>query len=112
MAGARHEIGPPGLRRSASFPLENVIVFDDIDIARAGAHGEDDGGVMIIGTGSAAMALVNGKRHPVRRLGLFCRRHHVRRDSRARIAAPLASRLRRARAENAADRGGHGPIRQ
>ncbi len=45
-----------------TFPLESVIVYDDIDIARAGAHGEGDGGVMIIGTGSAAMALVNGKR--------------------------------------------------
>ena len=61
MAGARMKSARLAFQQR-DFPLENVIVFDDIDIARAGAHGENDGGVMIIGTGSAAMALVNGKR--------------------------------------------------
>ena len=61
MAGARMKSARDAFEKR-SFPLENVIVFDDIDIARAGAHGEADGGVMIIGTGSAAMALVDGKR--------------------------------------------------
>ncbi len=38
-------------------------VYDDIDIARAGAHGGEDGAVIIVGTGSAAMAMVDGQRH-------------------------------------------------
>jgi glucosamine kinase len=45
------------------WPFAQVTVYDDIDIARAGAHGGGDGGVIIVGTGSAAMALVNGQRH-------------------------------------------------
>lgn len=45
------------------WPFAKVTVYDDIDIARAGAHGGGDGGVIIVGTGSAAMALVNGQRH-------------------------------------------------
>jgi glucosamine kinase len=45
------------------WPFAKVRVYDDIDIARAGAHGGEDGGVIIVGTGSAAMALVDGKRH-------------------------------------------------
>lgn len=62
MAGARLESARSAFEERA-FPLESVKVYDDIDIARAGAHGEDDGGVMIIGTGSAAVALVDGERH-------------------------------------------------
>lgn len=46
-----------------SWPFARVRVYDDIDIARAGAHGGEDGAVIIVGTGSAAMALVNGQRH-------------------------------------------------
>jgi len=46
-----------------SWPFAKVRVYDDIDIARAGAHGGEDGAVIIVGTGSAAMALVNGQRH-------------------------------------------------
>jgi len=45
------------------WPFARVTVYDDIDIARAGAHGGGDGGVIIVGTGSAAMALVDGERH-------------------------------------------------
>lgn len=45
------------------WPFAGVKVYDDIDIARAGAHGGEDGAVIIVGTGSAAMALVDGKRH-------------------------------------------------
>ncbi len=62
MAGGRMTSAREAFQKR-SFPLENLIVFDDIDIARAGAHGEGDGGVMIVGTGSAAMALVRGKRY-------------------------------------------------
>ncbi len=45
------------------WPFAALRVYDDIDIARAGAHGGEDGGVIIVGTGSAAMAIVNGERH-------------------------------------------------
>jgi glucosamine kinase len=45
------------------WPFAKVTVYDDIDIARAGAHGGEDGAVIIVGTGSAAMALVDGQRH-------------------------------------------------
>ena len=44
------------------WPFARVKVYDDIDIARAGAHGGEDGAVVIIGTGSAALALVAGQR--------------------------------------------------
>lgn len=45
------------------WPFAGVKVYDDIDIAHAGALGGGDGGVVIIGTGSAAMSIVGGKRH-------------------------------------------------
>ncbi len=45
------------------WPFAAVSVYDDIDIARAGAHGGADGAVLIVGTGSAALAQVEGKRH-------------------------------------------------
>ncbi|HHY48832.1 MAG TPA: hypothetical protein GYA10_03710, partial [Alphaproteobacteria bacterium] len=45
------------------WPFAGVQVFDDIDIARAGAHGGEDGAVIIVGTGSAALAMVDGVRH-------------------------------------------------
>jgi len=45
------------------WPFAGVKVYDDIDIARAGAHGGEDGAVIIVGTGSAAMAIVKGQRH-------------------------------------------------
>lgn len=45
------------------WPFANVRVYDDIDIARAGAHGGEDGAVIIVGTGSAALAQVDGQRH-------------------------------------------------
>lgn len=62
MAGGRL----PSARTSFAerdWPFAQVTVYDDIDIARAGAHGGEDGAVIIVGTGSAAMALVDGKRH-------------------------------------------------
>lgn len=45
------------------WPFAGVVVYDDIDIARAGAHGGEDGAVIIVGTGSAALAMVEGQRH-------------------------------------------------
>ncbi|HEV7291174.1 MAG TPA: BadF/BadG/BcrA/BcrD ATPase family protein [Devosia sp.] len=44
------------------WPFAGVRVYDDIDIAHAGALGGGEGGVIIVGTGSAAMAVVNGQR--------------------------------------------------
>lgn len=45
------------------WPFAAVRVFDDIDIALAGAHGGEDGAVIIVGTGSAGLAKVDGVRH-------------------------------------------------
>lgn len=45
------------------WPFAGTRVHDDIDIARAGAHGGEDGAVVIIGTGSAALAMVDGQRY-------------------------------------------------
>ena len=45
------------------WPFAKVRVYDDIDIARAGALGGEDGATIIVGTGSAAMALQDGKRY-------------------------------------------------
>jgi glucosamine kinase len=62
MAGGRL----PSARESfeeRDWPFAAVRVYDDIDIARAGAHGGADGGVIIVGTGSAALAMVDGQRH-------------------------------------------------
>lgn len=47
------------------WPFARVKVYDDIDIARAGAHEGEDGAVIIVGTGSAGLALVAGKRHQI-----------------------------------------------
>ena len=47
------------------WPFAGVRVFDDIDIARAGAHLGADGAVIIVGTGSAGLALVEGQRYQV-----------------------------------------------
>lgn len=45
------------------WPFAGVRVFDDIDIAHAGALGGEDGAVIIVGTGSAALAMVAGQRY-------------------------------------------------
>lgn len=45
------------------WPFAGVKVYDDIDIAHAGALGGGEGGVVIIGTGSAAMSIVKGTRY-------------------------------------------------
>lgn len=47
------------------FPFAKVDVLDDIDIARAGAHEGDDGAVLIIGTGSGGLGIINGERHQI-----------------------------------------------
>jgi glucosamine kinase len=62
MAGARLESAREEFA-AREWPFGGVKVFDDIDIARAGAHGGEDGAVIIAGTGSAALAMVDGVRH-------------------------------------------------
>lgn len=59
LASARDDLSARG------FPFANLQVYDDIDIARAGAHEGEDGAVLIVGTGSAGMALINGERHQI-----------------------------------------------
>lgn len=62
MAGGRLESARESFALR-EWPFGGVKIFDDIDIARAGAHGGEDGAVIIAGTGSAALALVKGQRH-------------------------------------------------
>ncbi|MFD1252960.1 Glucosamine kinase GspK [Devosia equisanguinis] len=62
MAGGRMDSARDAFA-SRSWPYAGVKVYDDIDIAHAGALGGDEGGVVIIGTGSAAMSIVGGKRY-------------------------------------------------
>ncbi len=62
MAGGRLPSAREAFARR-SWPFAAVQVYDDIDIARAGAHGGADGGVIIVGTGSAALAQAAGQRH-------------------------------------------------
>ena len=45
------------------WPFAGVKVYDDIDIAHAGALDGGEGGVIIVGTGSAALSIVDGQRH-------------------------------------------------
>ena len=61
MAGARMKSARDKFA-ARPFPFASVNVVDDIDIARAGAHAGEDGAVLIIGTGSAGLALIDGKR--------------------------------------------------
>lgn len=51
--------------KSWSFPFYAHFITTDLHIACLGAHGFEDGGVIILGTGSSAMAVVNGKTYQV-----------------------------------------------
>lgn len=62
MAGGRMDSARDSFA-ARPWPFAGVSVYDDIDIAHAGALGGQEGGVVIIGTGSAAMSIVNGTRH-------------------------------------------------
>lgn len=61
MAGGRLPSAREAFEQRA-WPFAATRVYDDIDIARAGALGGEDGGTIIVGTGSAALAVVNGQR--------------------------------------------------
>ncbi|WP_171015758.1 BadF/BadG/BcrA/BcrD ATPase family protein [Devosia sp. FKR38] len=62
MAGGRMDTARDAFA-ARDWPFAGVKVYDDIDIAHAGALGGGEGGVIIVGTGSAAMSIVDGKRH-------------------------------------------------
>jgi glucosamine kinase len=62
MAGGRSETARDAFA-ARQWPFAAVKVYDDIDAAHAGALGGEEGAVIIAGTGSAALAIVNGKRH-------------------------------------------------
>ncbi|ODT76659.1 MAG: hypothetical protein ABS76_30280 [Pelagibacterium sp. SCN 64-44] len=62
MAGGRMDSARDAFA-ARPWPFAGVKVYDDIDIAHAGALGGAEGGVIIVGTGSAAMSIVDGKRH-------------------------------------------------
>lgn len=62
MAGGRMDSARASFA-ARPWPFAGVKVYDDIDIAHAGALGGGDGGVIIVGTGSAAMSIVNGQRY-------------------------------------------------
>ncbi|KFC65728.1 ATPase BadF/BadG/BcrA/BcrD type [Devosia sp. LC5] len=61
MAGGRMDTARAEFR-ARPWPFADVQVYDDIDIAHAGALGGGEGGVIIVGTGSAALAIVDGQR--------------------------------------------------
>lgn len=62
MAGGRMDTARANFAERP-WPFAGVKVYDDIDIAHAGALGGGEGGVIIVGTGSAAMSIVDGQRY-------------------------------------------------
>ena len=62
MAGGRMDTARAAFA-ARPWPFAGLKVYDDIDIAHAGALGGEEGGVIIVGTGSAAMSVVDGVRH-------------------------------------------------
>src|SRR5690606_4337317 len=61
MAGGRMDSARASFS-ARPWPFAGVCVYDDIDIAHAGALGGGEGGVIIVGTGSAALSIVKGER--------------------------------------------------
>lgn len=62
MAGGRSESARDAFAARA-WDVAGLRVYDDIDAAHAGALGGEEGAVIIAGTGSAALAIVDGQRH-------------------------------------------------
>jgi glucosamine kinase len=62
MAGGRSVVDRDAFAHRP-WPFAKVRVYDDIDAAHAGALGGEEGAVIIAGTGSAALAIVGGRRH-------------------------------------------------
>ena len=70
MAGGRSVLDRDTFARRP-WRFANVRVYDDIDAAHAGALGGEEGAVIIAGTGSAALAIVDGKRHQAGGWGFY-----------------------------------------
>ncbi len=70
MAGGRLESARQAFGER-KWPFGGVRVLDDIDIAHAGALGGEEGAVIIAGTGSAALAMVGGRRYQSGGWGFF-----------------------------------------
>lgn len=64
LAGAHLESSKRDFAARA-YPFAKTLVHNDVETAREGAHLGEDGAVLIVGTGSAGLAKVNGKYHPV-----------------------------------------------
>ena len=70
MAGGRSVIDRDTFAKRP-WAFANVRVYDDIDAAHAGALGGAEGAVIIAGTGSAALAIVDGQRHQAGGWGFY-----------------------------------------
>ncbi len=64
MAGAGDPIALAALKRY-KHPFQRVVFTTDAHAACVGAHGGRDGGVIIVGTGSVAEAVVKGRHHRI-----------------------------------------------
>ncbi len=105
LKGAHAAVGLAGVGRKGALeqlmqrphPFRSVVYVNDATIACIGAHGERDGGIVIVGTGSVGFAVVGGVRGEGRRLRLSDLRRGQRRRSRAARDAHGVARARRAR---------------
>ncbi len=70
LAGARLEKAKQSFSKRL-FPFAKIHICDDIDIAQAGAFLGKDGAVLIIGTGSAGLAIIDDKRLQVGGWGFY-----------------------------------------
>lgn len=102
-------IGRKGVReelQQRQHPFRTVIYVSDAVIACLGAHGGRDGGIVISGTGSIGLAMVNGRElriggygFPISdegsgaEIGLLAVRHALRAHDRRIGTTPLASEL-------------------
>jgi len=56
--------------QATKYPFANTIITSDAHAACVGAHGGQDGGVIVIGTGSIGWAQIGGRQHRVGGWGL------------------------------------------
>lgn len=69
LAGAS-EPGHLAAARDCPHPFRRAVITTDAHAACIGAHGERDGGVIIVGTGTVGWAIVSGQTHRVGGWGL------------------------------------------
>ena len=69
LAGAS-EPGHLAAAQSHRHPFRKAVVTSDAHAACVGAHGNEDGGIIIVGTGTVAWAAIRGKTHRVGGWGL------------------------------------------